>query len=48
MSGFISHVNDARNYLNRLILHERDNLEDQAVKERRTTESRSGVRPWRV
>ena len=39
MSGFVSHVNDARNYLNRLILHERDNLEDQAVKERRTTES---------
>jgi hypothetical protein len=39
LSGFVSHVNDARNYLNRLILHERDNLEDQAVKERRTTES---------
>src|SRR5260370_42686537 len=26
-------------YLNRLILHERDNPEDQAVKERRSTES---------
>jgi hypothetical protein len=39
LSGFVSHVNDARNYLNRLILHERDNLEDQAVKERRTPES---------
>ena len=39
MSGFVSHVNDARNYLNLLILHERDNLEDQAVKERRTPES---------
>jgi hypothetical protein len=27
------------NYLNRLILHERDNLEDRAVTERRTAES---------
>jgi TRAP-type uncharacterized transport system substrate-binding protein len=39
ITGFISHVNDARNYLNRLILHERENLEDQAQKERRTAES---------
>jgi len=39
MSGFVSHVNDARNYLNRLILHERDNLEDRAVQERRSAES---------
>jgi TRAP-type uncharacterized transport system substrate-binding protein len=39
MSGFISHVNDARNYLNRLILHERNNLEAQAANERRSAES---------
>jgi TRAP-type uncharacterized transport system substrate-binding protein len=39
ISGFVSHVNDARNYLNRLILHERDNLEDRAITERRTAES---------
>jgi TRAP-type uncharacterized transport system substrate-binding protein len=39
MSGFVSQVNDARNYLNRLIVHQRDNLEEQAVKERRTAES---------
>jgi hypothetical protein len=38
-SGFVSHVNDARNYLNRLVLHERDNLEDRAIKERRSPES---------
>jgi TRAP-type uncharacterized transport system substrate-binding protein len=39
LSGFVSHVNDARNYLNRLILHERENLEERSVKERRTAES---------
>ena len=39
ISGFISHVNDARNYLNRLIVHERDNLEDQAIKQSRSAES---------
>ena len=39
MSGFVSQVNDARHYLNRLILHERDNLEDRAIAERRTAES---------
>ncbi len=39
ISGFIAHVNDARNYLNRLIMHERNNLEDQAIKESRTAES---------
>jgi TRAP-type uncharacterized transport system substrate-binding protein len=27
MAGFLSHVSDTRNYLTRLILHERDNLE---------------------
>jgi TRAP-type uncharacterized transport system substrate-binding protein len=35
ISGFVSHVNDARNYLNRLILHERDNLEDRANEQKR-------------
>jgi TRAP-type uncharacterized transport system substrate-binding protein len=30
MSGFLTHVSDTRDYLARLILHERDNLEDQA------------------
>jgi TRAP-type uncharacterized transport system substrate-binding protein len=35
MSGFVTHVNDARNYLTRLILHERDNLENRAELERR-------------
>ena len=39
LSGFISHVNDARNYLNRLILHERDNLEDRAIIEKRPAEA---------
>ena len=39
LSGFISHVNDARNYLNRLILHERDNLEDRAILEKRSAEA---------
>jgi TRAP-type uncharacterized transport system substrate-binding protein len=30
MSGFLTHVSDTRDYLARLILHERDNLEEQA------------------
>ena len=30
LSGFLTYANDARDSLNRLILHERDNLEDQA------------------
>jgi TRAP-type uncharacterized transport system substrate-binding protein len=30
MSGFLAVVNDTRNYLTRLILHERDNLKEQA------------------
>jgi TRAP-type uncharacterized transport system substrate-binding protein len=30
MSGFLAHVSDARDYLARMILHERDNLEDAA------------------
>ena len=36
MSGFVTHVNDARDYLTRLILHERDNLENRAESERRS------------
>jgi hypothetical protein len=36
ISGFVSHVNDARSYLNRLILHERDNIEERATDERRS------------
>jgi TRAP-type uncharacterized transport system substrate-binding protein len=36
MSGFLTHVNDARNHLTRLILHERDNLEERAESERRS------------
>ncbi len=39
MSGFVTHVNDARNYLTRLILHERDNLEDEAVAQNRAPEA---------
>ena len=39
LSGFVSHVNDSRNYLNRLILHERDNLEDRVKNERRSAQS---------
>ncbi len=39
MSGFVSHVNDARNYLNRLILHERDNLEARASQQDRPTQA---------
>jgi TRAP-type uncharacterized transport system substrate-binding protein len=36
MSGFLTHVNDARNHLTRLILHERDNLEERALTQRRS------------
>ena len=39
ISGFVAHVNDARNYLTRLILHERDNLEDQARTQHREPEA---------
>jgi hypothetical protein len=35
ISGFITHVDCTRDYLTRLILHERDNLEDQAQLEGR-------------
>jgi TRAP-type uncharacterized transport system substrate-binding protein len=30
MSGFLTHVSDTRDYLTRLILHQRDNLEEEA------------------
>jgi TRAP-type uncharacterized transport system substrate-binding protein len=39
ISGFIAHVNDARNHLTRLILHERDNLENRAQTEDRSAEA---------
>jgi len=39
ISGFVSHVNDARNYLNRLILHERENIEDRAHQQKRPTQA---------
>jgi hypothetical protein len=35
MSAFLNHVNATRDHLIRLILHERDNIEDQAVHENR-------------
>jgi TRAP-type uncharacterized transport system substrate-binding protein len=38
MSGFLVHASDARDFLIRLILHERDNLEDQARIQRRSAE----------
>ncbi len=38
MSGFLVHASDARDFLMRLILHERDNLEDQARAQRRPAE----------
>ena len=39
MSGFLTHASDASSYLTRLILHERDNLEDTARIQGRTAES---------
>ena len=38
-SGFVNHVNDARDHLTRLILHERENLEEKAARQRRSAES---------
>lgn len=35
MSGFVAHVNDARHYLTKLILYERNNIENRAHAERR-------------
>lgn len=39
MSGFLTHVSDARSYLTRLMLHERDNLEDVARAQGRPAEA---------
>jgi TRAP-type uncharacterized transport system substrate-binding protein len=38
MSGFLVHISDARDFLMRLILHQRDNLEDQARVQQRPAE----------
>ncbi len=39
MSGFLAHASDARDFLMRMILHERDNLEDSARAQRRPAEA---------
>jgi TRAP-type uncharacterized transport system substrate-binding protein len=39
MSSFLTHVSDTRDYLTRMILHERDNLEDQALAEGRSSQT---------
>ena len=39
MSGFLAHASDARDFLMRLILHQRDNLEDHARAQRRPAEA---------
>ncbi len=39
MSGFLTHVSDTRDYLTRLILHERNNLEEQAHLEGRKAQT---------
>ncbi len=39
MSGFLVHTSDARDFLVRLILHERDNLEEHARAQRRPAEA---------
>ncbi len=39
MSGFLVHASDTRDFLMRLILHERDNLEDLARAQRRPAEA---------
>ncbi len=39
MSGFLTHVHEARNYLARLILHERENFEARAKETRQTPEA---------
>ena len=38
MSGFLVHASDARDFLMRMILHQRDNLEDQARAQRQPPE----------
>jgi TRAP-type uncharacterized transport system substrate-binding protein len=39
MSGFLVHASDTRDFLMRLILHQRDNLEDNAQAQRRPAEA---------
>ena len=39
MSGFLAHASDARDFLMRMILHQRDNLEDIARAQRRPAEA---------
>jgi hypothetical protein len=39
MSGFLAHASDARDFLMRLILHRRDDLEDHARAQRRPAEA---------
>ena len=39
ISGFLAHVSDARDHLTRLILHERDNLEERAAAEGRSADA---------
>jgi TRAP transporter TAXI family solute receptor len=39
MTAFLGHVADTRDHLARLILHERDNIEEQARAQRRSTDS---------
>ncbi len=39
MSGFLAHASDARDFLMRLILHQRDNLEEHARVQRRPVET---------
>ena len=39
MSGFLVHASDARDFLIRLILHERENLEDRARAQDRPAEA---------
>ena len=48
MSSFLTHVNDARNYIARLILHERDSLEERAASQNRRPEAlwREAVGGW--
>jgi TRAP-type uncharacterized transport system substrate-binding protein len=38
MSGFLAHASDARDFLSRMILHERENIEDHARAQRRPLE----------
>jgi hypothetical protein len=39
MSGFLAHASDARDFVMRLILHERDNLEEHARAQCRPAEA---------